>query len=85
MVILENCEIFPNHYFSYVREYKATLAGGNNESFVSLILRLLQSWEQELKNCGFVCTNVMDLSKEYYYIPHKLLRAKLQCQDTDKE
>ena len=26
----ENYEIFPNLYFSYVRDYKATLSGGNN-------------------------------------------------------
>ena len=25
----ENCEIFSNSYFSYVRDYKAILAGGN--------------------------------------------------------
>ena len=25
----ENCEIFSNYYFSYVRDYKVTLAGGN--------------------------------------------------------
>ena len=25
----ENCEIFSNYYFSYVRDYKATLSGGN--------------------------------------------------------
>ena len=29
MATLEIFEIFSNYYFSYVREYKATLAGGN--------------------------------------------------------
>ena len=27
----ENCEIFSNLYFSYVRDYKATLLGGNTK------------------------------------------------------
>ena len=25
----KNCEIFSNYYFCYVRDYKATLSGGN--------------------------------------------------------
>ena len=27
----ENCEIFSNYYFSHVRDYKATLSGGNKD------------------------------------------------------
>ena len=29
MAAFEICEIFSNYYFSYLRDYKATLAGGN--------------------------------------------------------
>ena len=29
MVTCEICEIFSNYYFSYVRDYKATMVGGN--------------------------------------------------------
>ena len=29
METFEICEIFSNYYFSYVRDYNATLAGGN--------------------------------------------------------
>ena len=29
MVTCEICEIFSNYYFSYVRDYKPTMAGGN--------------------------------------------------------
>ena len=29
MATFEICEIFSNYYFSYVRDYKATLTGGN--------------------------------------------------------
>ena len=29
LTTFENCEIFSNYYFSYVQDYKATLAGGN--------------------------------------------------------
>ena len=34
----ENCEIFSNYYFSYVRDYKATLAG-DNKSLENKLLR----------------------------------------------
>ena len=38
MATFENCEIFSNYYFSYVRDYKVTLSGGNKEKrfFVNL-------------------------------------------------
>ena len=64
----------------------------NNESFLSHILRgfrkthstqhglfkLLQSWQKELDNRGFVGTILMDWSKACNYIPHELLIAKLK-------
>ena len=31
MATFEICEIFSNLYFSYVRDYKATLSGGKNK------------------------------------------------------
>ena len=30
----ENCDVFSSYYFSYVRDYKATLLGGNNIIFL---------------------------------------------------
>ena len=64
-----------------------------SESFLSHILcgfrkahstqhaffKLLQSWQKELDNRGFVGTILMDLSKAYDCIPHELLIAKLKC------
>ena len=36
----EICEIFSNYHFSYVRDYKATLAGGNYPFYTALIHQL---------------------------------------------
>ena len=41
--------------------------------------KLLQSWQKELDNGGFVSTVLMDLSKAYDCIPHELLIVKLKC------
>ena len=39
------------------------------------LLKLLQSWQQDLDNGGFIGTILMDLSKAYDCIPHSLLIA----------
>ena len=43
------------------------------------LFKLVQSWQKELDNGGFVGTILMDLSKAYDCIPHELLIAKLKC------
>ena len=43
------------------------------------LLKLLQSWQKELDNGGFVGKILMDLSKPYDCIPYELLRAKFKC------
>ena len=43
------------------------------------IFRLLQSWQTELDESGYVGSILMDLTKAYDCIPHELLIAKLDA------
>ena len=43
------------------------------------LFRLLQAWQKELNQCGFVGTILMDLSKAYDCLHHDLLIAKLEA------
>ena len=40
------------------------------------LFKLIQFWQKELDNGGFVGIILMDLSKAYDFIPHELLIAK---------
>ena len=44
-----------------------------------VLFKLLQSWRKKPENEGFIGTVLMDLSKAYDCMPHKLLIAKLKC------
>ena len=44
-----------------------------------ILIRLIKNWKKAPDEKFLVGTVVMDLSKEFYYIPHDLLIAKLQA------
>ena len=49
------------------------------------LIRLIQSWQKELDQSGFVGTIMMDLSKAYDCLPHDLMVAKLESYNLAKE
>ena len=49
------------------------------------LFRLIQSWQKELDELGFVGTIMMDLSKTYDCLPHDLMVAKLEAYGLAKE
>ena len=70
----EYTESFLNHVLCGFRKAHSTQHA---------LFKLLQSWQKELDNGGFVGTILMDLSKAYDCIPHELLIAKLKCYGLD--
>ena len=49
------------------------------------LFKILQSWQQDLDNGGFIGTILMDLSNAYDCILHNLFNAKLECCGVDKD
>ena len=49
------------------------------------LFKLIQSWQKELDESGFVETILMDLSKAYDCLQHDLMVAKLEAYDLAKE
>ena len=48
------------------------------------LFKLLQAWQKELDNSGFIGTILMDLSKAYDCFPHDLLIIKLGAYGLDR-
>ena len=49
------------------------------------LFRLIQSWQNEIDDSGFVGTILMDLSEAYDCLPHDLMVAKLEAYGVSKE
>ena len=47
------------------------------------LFRLLQAWQKELDQCGFVATILMDLSRAHDCLPLDLLIANLEAYGLD--
>ena len=62
------------------------LCGFRNAHSTQLALfRLIQSWQKELDESGFVGTILMDLAEAYDCLPHDLMVAKLEAYGISKE
>ena len=48
------------------------------------LFKLLQAWQKELENSGFIGTILVDLSKAHDCLPHDLLIAKLGAYGLDR-
>ena len=48
------------------------------------LFELLQAWQKELDNSGFIGTTLMDLLKAYDFLPQDLLIAKLGAYGLDR-
>ena len=48
------------------------------------LFRLLQAWQKELDNSGFIGTIIMDLPKAYDCLPHALLITRLGAYGLDR-
>ena len=76
-----------NQLSEYTERFLSHILCGfrKSQSTQHAFFKLLQSWQKELDNGGFVATILMDLSKAYDCIPHKLLIAKLKCYGIENE
>ena len=53
-------------------------------SIQHVLFKLLQAWQKELDNSGFIGTIIMDLPKAYDCLPHDLLIARLGAYGLDR-
>ena len=69
-----NPGIFLRVFFFRVFDFEYWVKLGKHALF-----RLIQSWQKELDESGFVGTILMDLSKAFECLPHVLMVAELEA------
>ncbi|XP_057296135.1 uncharacterized protein LOC130625073 [Hydractinia symbiolongicarpus] len=70
---------------TYIQQYLHKLLCGFRKSHSTqhALYRLIQAWQKELDNGGFVGSVLMDLSKAYDCLSHDLLIAKLAAYESE--
>ena len=63
---------------------KELLCGFRKPHSTHALFKLLQAWQKELDNSGFIGTILVGLSKAYDCLPHDLLIAKLEAYGLDR-
>ena len=72
-------KVMYDQFYIYTNNFLNELLCGfcKTHSTQHAIFNLLQAWQNELVNSGFIGTILMDLSRAYDYLPHDLLIARL--------
>ena len=72
---------------SFITDYFSDFLCGYRQSFSTqpALIKLIESWRQSLDSRGYIKAVLMDLSKAFATINHKLLIAKLYAYGFNKE
>ena len=71
----------------FITDYFSDFLCGYRQSFSTqpVLIKLIESWRQSLDSRGYIKAVLMDLSKAFATINHKLLIAKLYAYGFNKE
>ena len=72
---------------SFITDYFSDFLCGYRQGFSTqpVLIKLIESWRQSLDSRGYINAVLMDLSKAFATINHKLLIAKLYAYGFNKE
>ena len=72
---------------SFITDYFSDFLCGYRQGFSTqpVLIKLIESWRQSLDSRGYIKAVLMDLSKAFATINHKLLIAKLYAYGFNKE
>ena len=72
---------------SFITDYFSDFLCGYRQGFSTqpVLIKLIESWRQSLDSRGYINAVLMDLSKAFATINHKLLIAKLHAYGFNKE